>query len=115
MSSHSLCIVFTLQVVIPFLLNYGHHPWKGFEPRGRVKTESATEFTTRTKTIADDANSALVKAAATMKHFYYQKHQDAPDYKSRDLVWLEATNIRSTQPSKKLDDRRLGPLNISRD
>ena len=70
----------------PFFLNYGQHPWKGFELRGRVKSESAEEFTTHMKTIADDANSVLVKAATTMKCFYDRSHKDAPDYKPGSLI-----------------------------
>ena len=34
------------------------------------------------------------------------------DYKAGDLVWLEKTNIGSTRPMKKLDDRRAGPFPI---
>ena len=31
-------------------------------------------------------------------------------YHEGDLIWLEATNIASRRPSKKLDHRRLGPF-----
>ena len=34
------------------------------------------------------------------------------DYKAGDLVWLEKTNIGSTRPMKKLDDRRAGPFPV---
>ena len=79
-----------------------------------MKTESADEFASRKKTITDDANSALVKTAATMKHFYDRKHtgRETPVYEPGRLVWLEAVNIQLTRPSKKLDDRRLGPFTV---
>ncbi|KIL70533.1 hypothetical protein M378DRAFT_117693 [Amanita muscaria Koide BX008] len=96
----------------PFFLNYGQHPRKGFEPRGWTKTESVETFIKSLNNIREDANSALVKAAATMKHFYDRHRQEACDYKPGDYVWLEATHIRSARPSKKLDDRRLGPFKI---
>ena len=65
-----------------------------------MKTESADEFASRKKTITDDANSALVKTAATMKHFYDRKHGEAPVYEPGRLVWLEAVNIQLTRPTK---------------
>ena len=34
------------------------------------------------------------------------------NYKAGDLVWLEKMNIGSTQPMKKLDDRRASPFPI---
>ena len=96
----------------PFFLNYGRHPWKGFKPQGQVKTESADEFTSCMKAVTDDANSALVKAAPTMKHFYDQKHGEVPAYEPGNLVWLKVVNIQLTWPSKKLDDRWLKPFTV---
>lgn len=96
----------------PFFLNFGQHPRKGFEPRGWAKTESAENFAKRLQNVRDDANSALVKAAATMKHFYDRHRQEACEYKPGDRVWLEATHIRSARPAKKLDNRRFGPFKV---
>ncbi|KAK2464151.1 hypothetical protein APHAL10511_003844 [Amanita phalloides] len=62
--------------------------------------------------VRDDANSALVRSAAIMKHFYDRHHAQAPDYQPGDQVWLEATHISSNRPSKKLDDRRFGPFSV---
>ena len=49
----------------------------------------------------------------------YQGPADArrtipPDFRVGDLVWLNAKNIKTKRPSKKLDHKRVGPFKISR-
>ena len=51
------------------------------------------------------AKSALKMAAYDMKRFHDQKVRPLVEYQPGDLVLLEATNIRTEQPSKKLDDK----------
>jgi hypothetical protein len=36
----------------------------------------------------------------------------APAYRPRDTVWLNARNIRTNRPSRKLDNKRYGPFHI---
>jgi hypothetical protein len=44
---------------------------------------------------------------------YADRHQQlAPAYKARDLVWLNAKNIRTNWPLQKLDNKHYGPLPI---
>jgi Chromo (CHRromatin Organisation MOdifier) domain len=52
-------------------------------------------------------------------HHRYQEGADsqrtpAPRFAVGDLMWLRASNIRSERPSRKLDNRRLGPFPIKR-
>lgn len=47
-----------------------------------------------------------------MKRFYDKHHQIAKSFNIGDLVLLDATNLRSTCPSHKLDDKRFGPFKI---
>ena len=47
-----------------------------------------------------------------MSKYYDKKHSKLREYKIRDLVWLEATNITTDQPSKKLDEKRWGPFKV---
>ena len=60
----------------------------------------------------EEAQSALKKAAADMKKFYDRTRGEAIDYKPGDLVLLEATNLNTDRPMKKLDDKRYGPFEI---
>src|SRR4051794_6347009 len=57
---------------------------------------------------------ALGMAAMEMKMFYDQKRGLSKQYKKGDKVWLEATNIKTDQPMKKLNNRRNGPFKIKK-
>jgi hypothetical protein len=62
--------------------------------------------------LAQEAATALTQAAEDMKRYYDQHRREAPDYQPGELVYLEATNLKSKRPSKKLDDRRFGPFKV---
>ena len=96
----------------PFFLNHGRHPRMNVEPRRDLKNESAMEFAARMKKSWEDAKSALDYASDLMKAQVDKHRADAREYNIGDKVWLEATNINTKRPSKKLDDRRYGPFEI---
>ncbi len=62
--------------------------------------------------IQGKASDSLTKAAADMKKYYDRRRAPVPDYKVGDKVWLDGSNISTTRPSKKLDDKRYGPFII---
>lgn len=62
------------------------------------------------KRAREGASASMAKAASAMKRFYDRRHSQSPEYKIGDLVYLEASHLRTDRPSRKLDDRRLGPL-----
>jgi hypothetical protein len=47
-----------------------------------------------------------------MRKYYNLRHKPAHQYKPGDKVWLEATNITVSRPSKKLSSKRYGPFKI---
>ena len=47
-----------------------------------------------------------------MKRFYDRNKGSSRDYSEGDLVWVERTNIPSLRPSKKMDNKRIGPFPI---
>ena len=96
----------------PFYLMHGHHPHTAEVTTTSTSNKSATEFVQRMHQIRSNASSALSRAADAMKRYYDHHRNEAVRYHIGDLVWLEATNIPSQRPSKKLDDRRLGPYAI---
>lgn len=98
----------------PFYLNYGQHPYKGGEPRGPIRNQAAEDFVTEIKDIRKEAEAALKQAAETMKHYYDRKRKPSRPYRVGDMVYLEATNINTQRPAKKLDDRRYGPFKITK-
>ena len=82
----------------PFYLNYGQHPHTAYNPHVCTRNDSAETFAAHMQHIRDDANSALVKSAATMKRFYDRSHSMSPNYQPGDSVWLEAMNLKLFAP-----------------
>ena len=98
----------------PFFLDSGQHPRMGFEPQTPSRIESANEFTDRMKLALEEAKAALNKAKDDMARYYNQRRLPTPVYKPGDLVYLDASNITTTRPSRKLSHRQLGPFPIER-
>jgi len=97
----------------PFLLDTGRHPRMGFEPhQPPSKVEAVNEFTDRMKNTLEEAKSALAKAKDDMARYYNQRRTPAPTYAPGDRVYLDASDIHTTRPSKKLSHRRLGPFPV---
>ena len=98
----------------PFFLDSGHHPRMGFEPQQPSQLESVNEFTDRMKLALEEAKAALTKAKDDMARYYNQRRLPTPTYKAGDLVYLDASDISTTRPSRKLSHRRLGPFPVER-
>jgi RNase H-like domain found in reverse transcriptase/Reverse transcriptase (RNA-dependent DNA polymerase)/Integrase zinc binding domain/Chromo (CHRromatin Organisation MOdifier) domain len=96
----------------PFFINYGQHPWTGEDTRREVRNESATEFANRMKKVRQEAKAALRQAAERMKDQYDKHARPSIEYSPGDKVYLESTNLKTNRPSKKLDDKRLGPFEV---
>jgi hypothetical protein len=87
----------------------------GFEPdQPPSQTESVNEFTERMKTTLEEAKAALAKSKDDMTRYYNQKRTRAPEYNPGDKVYLDASDIQTTRPSKKLSHRHLGPFAVER-
>jgi hypothetical protein len=98
---------------VPFLLDTGRVPRMGFEPgQRRSHVESVNEFKDRMKEALDEAKAALTQSKDDMAKYYDRKRTPAPDYQPGDKVYLDASDIQTTRPSKKLSHRRLGPFEI---
>ena len=61
-----------------------------------------------------EAKAALVKVKDNMSKYYDQRRTPALDYQPRDRVYLDASNIHTTRPSRKLFHQRLGPFPVVR-
>ena len=85
---------------------------KGLSTRKQVSNESAKQFYKHIKDIHKEAMSALKKAVETMKQFYNRSKGISINYKIRNLVWLNTTNIQINCPAKKLSDHQYGPFEI---
>jgi hypothetical protein len=96
----------------PFYLNTGYHLWKGIENAVETRNEAAEEFTVKMKKICDEATAALEKVQKNMKTYYDTKHKETLVFKVGDKVYVEAKDIKRDRPTKKFDDKRLGPYEV---
>lgn len=90
----------------PFQVLYGYEPqWHPelFSPNIPTAPEADT-LAQRIKEIWQEC--------MTMLEFNHDLPADETRFKEGDHVWLLATNIKSRRPTKKLDDKKLGPFEI---
>jgi len=65
------------------------------------------------KQVREETEAALKAAAEDMKQYYDVNHRPK-EFKPGDEVWLNAKNLMTERPSKKLDFKRLGPFKVLR-
>ena len=78
------------------------------------RIELVNEFTEQMKNTLEEAKAALVKSKDDMARYYNQRRTPALDYRPGDKVYLDASDISTTRPSRKLSHRRLGPFTVKR-
>jgi hypothetical protein len=99
----------------PFFVDTGRHPRMGFEPAQRPsKLEAVNEFTNRMKSTLDEARAALAKSKDDMARYYNQRRTPAPTFAVGEKVYLDASDISTTRPTKKFAHRYLGPFPVVR-
>lgn len=76
--------------------------------------EAANEFAERMAKVMEETRAALKLAAEDMARHYDAHHAEAEKFVVGDKVWLDGRNIKTTRPTKKLDDRRFGPFTITK-
>ena len=65
--------------------------------------------------ITNHLQTEMHRAQLRHQEAYDEHHAPAPVLKVGDKVWLNAKNIKTRRPSRKLDHRRLGPFKIVRE
>jgi hypothetical protein len=96
----------------PFYANYGFHPQTEWMKERQAQNPGAHLVAHWMKTIQQDAKEALEKTRANMSKYYDRKAKQQPDIKIDDLVMLNARNIRTKRPSKKLSPKLYGPFKV---
>jgi len=85
----------------------------GFEPAQLPsKVEAVSDFANRMKDTLSEAQAALAKSKDDMAHYYNQRHTPAPMFAVGDKVFLDASDICTTRPLKKLSHRFLSPFPV---
>ena len=98
--------------VSPFFTNKGYHLNITVHPECNIASSRARDFAID----LDELQSTLKDEISTAQQ-RYQKSADArrspaPDFKVGDKVFVKAQFFRTTQPSKKLSEKYLGPYEI---
>jgi len=92
----------------PFLLDTGRVPQMGFkldQPQSCV--DSVNEFRDQMRDALEEAKAALARSKYNMMLYYNWKWSPALEFKAGDMVILNASDIQTTRPSKKLSHQRL--------
>ena len=102
----------TTTSVSPFFANKGYHPNITVHPERNIASSRAHDFAVH----LDELQSTL-KAEISAAQQRYQKSADArcspaPNFKVGDKVFVKAQFFWTTQPSKKLSEKYLGPYEI---
>jgi hypothetical protein len=107
--------------VSPFLADSGQHPRMGFEPptdtpRPHYQALQAREANEFVKTMADldeHLKSEMKWAQAVYESNANRNRTPAPAYQVGDYVYLDARNLKTRRPCKKLDWKNIGGLRVS--
>src|SRR6202030_4419846 len=94
----------------PFMLNVGQHPWTGQDTCREMNNKAAMQFADKMKRLHTDAAAGLRQAADKMKRSHDAHSALAVQLNKGDQVYLEATNLKTGRPPKKLDNKRFGPF-----
>ncbi|ERF68925.1 hypothetical protein EPUS_09503 [Endocarpon pusillum Z07020] len=100
----------------PFFANKGFNPRMSFDQAETPLDPRAEDISTFMKELLDHCHAELVwsQAKTTDAANRNQRRHPAPVYHEGDKVWLNARNIRTRRPCKKLDDKWIGPFEIKR-
>uniref|UniRef100_A0A0D2YKU3 RNA-directed DNA polymerase n=1 Tax=Fusarium oxysporum (strain Fo5176) TaxID=660025 RepID=A0A0D2YKU3_FUSOF len=102
----------------PFFANYGFNPRMGFEPtitvKGTPATRDAEKFAQKMNEILEYLRSESIAAQARYETQANRHRRPARQYREGDHVWLDARNIKTLRPQKKLDWKNIGPLKITK-
>jgi len=79
-----------------------------------VETEipSLEELLKMIEITREEAKTAMERTKETMKRQHDKRTRQLQGLKIGEQVWLEAKNIQTNQPSKKLDQKKYGPFTI---
>src|ERR1700722_12849645 len=98
--------------ISPFLANKGYHPNITVHPELEVTSAKAKEFAVTLDNLHQELWTQISEAQKRYQGPTDSHRSAAPDLKVGDFVFIKATYIRTTRPSKKLSEKNLGPFKI---
>ena len=95
-----------------FYASYGQHPRSVWLSDIQEKCVAGNEYVNCLEEIREELRTTLLDAQECMRRQYDGKREPQPNFQVGDKVMLNAKNIQTLQPSKKLDHRMRGPWTI---
>lgn len=98
----------------PFFATYGFDPRMDFldDQVAENGSQDADQFIQTMNGIHEHLRSEITYAQGRQQEGANAHRLPAPSFQPGDKVWLNAKNIRTRRPAKKLDNCRLGPFQI---
>jgi len=96
----------------PFFANYGFYPQTEWMKERQAHNPGATMYAHWMQDIHQQAKHTLENTRELMKKFYDRKAKEQPSIEVGDLVMLNAMNIHTKRPSKKLSPKLYGPFKV---
>ncbi|RAL63904.1 hypothetical protein DID88_003092 [Monilinia fructigena] len=98
----------------PFYANYGFHPAAHNPTVDPPRNPGSQVYSHWMTQVHEEAKEHLEKSRERMKAWADKRRMKAPEYEAGQLVMLNAKNIKTKRPAKKLDKRMLGPFKIQK-
>ena len=99
--------------VSPFYANYGYEPEAYREPIEGTEAQSATERATKIRDLQKELRQELLFVQERMTTYANKKRLKVPTLEEGDKVYLLRKNVKTKQPSDKLDYKKIRPFQIS--
>ena len=96
----------------PFYASYGFHPKTMWPTEFETKNLASSVYGHWLKSVHTKIADTLEETRRRMGKYYDQGKQDPPNMSIGDLVMLNAKNIRTKRPTKKLAPKFYGPFKI---
>jgi len=96
----------------PFYANYGYHPECNFVSDRFSVVPKAEDRIRHIHETQAHLKVNLERAIADYKLYYDKDKKEPPSFDINESVWLVHHQVRGTRPSRKLDNKRLGPYKV---
>ena len=99
--------------MIPFFANKRYHPRLSLNPPQPSTNQKAQDLTQHMEDIPKQLRANLLVSQEAQRFAANLHRTSASSYQMEDQVWLNSKNIRTQRPSKKLNDKWIGPFTIT--
>ena len=101
--------------ILPFYANYGKHP--NWDPNNNITTSTSEAATTKINKIVklhEELSRRVDQGGKNTAKQVNKKRLKGPTFERGNKVYLLTKNLKSKQPSSKLDHVRIGPFEVEK-